>query len=83
MYPLPDIHTLTRNLKGRALFTKFDICWGYHNVHIQEGNQWKAAFKTPLGLFEPLVMLFGQCNTPSTFQWVMDCMLHPLKLKYP
>ena len=37
----------------------------------------------PLGLFEPLVMLFGQCNAPSTFQQVMDCELHPLKLKYP
>ena len=72
VYPLLDIHTLTRNLEGRVLFTKFDVHWGYHNVQIQEGDQWKATFKMPLGLFEPLLMLFGQCNMPSTFQWVLQ-----------
>ena len=74
---------LTRNLEGRMLFTKFDIRWGYHNVCIREGDQWKAAFKIPLGLYKPLVMLFGQCNVPATFQRVMDRLLRPLKLKYP
>jgi len=32
----------------------------------------KAAFKTPLGLFEPLVMTFGLCNAPATFQTFMN-----------
>ena len=83
VYPLPDITSLTRNLAGKCLFTKFDVRWGYHNVCIRDGDQWKAAFKTPLGLFEPMVMLFGQCNAPATFQRVMDHILRPLKLKYP
>ena len=30
-----------------------------------------------------MVMLFGQCNAPATFQRVMDHILQPLKLKYP
>ena len=30
-----------------------------------------------------MVMLFGQCNAPTTFQHVMDHILRPLKLKYP
>ena len=30
-----------------------------------------------------MVMLFGQCNAPATFQHVMDRILRPLKLKYP
>ena len=30
-----------------------------------------------------MVMLFGQCNAPATFQRVMDRILRPLKLKYP
>ena len=83
VYPLPDINSLTRNLAGKCLFMKFDIRWGYHNVCIRDGDQWKAAFKTPEGLFEPMVMLFGQCNAPATFQHVMDRILRPLKLKYP
>jgi len=32
----------------------------------------KAAFRTNRGLFEPLVMFFGLCNSPVTFQTMMD-----------
>ena len=49
-----------------------DLRWGYHNVRIKEGDEEKAAFITPKGLFEPTVMLFGLCNAPSTFQAMMN-----------
>ena len=49
-----------------------DIQWGYNNICIKEGDEWKAAFTTPFGLYEPLVMFFGQCNSPPTFQAFMD-----------
>jgi RNase H-like domain found in reverse transcriptase/Reverse transcriptase (RNA-dependent DNA polymerase) len=32
----------------------------------------KAAFKINKGLFEPTVMFFGMCNSPATFQAMMD-----------
>jgi hypothetical protein len=53
-------------------FTKFDICWGYNNVRIKEGDEWKAAFLTKQGLFKPLVMFFGLTNSPATFQQMMN-----------
>ena len=59
-------------MKDATLFTKFDIRWGYNNIHIHEEDQWKATFITPLGLFEPTVMFFGFCNTPSMFQAFMN-----------
>jgi len=59
-------------LKNAKYFTKLDICWGYNNILIKEGDKWKAAFKTKLGLFEPTVMFFGLCNSPATFQKMMD-----------
>ena len=59
-------------MKESTLFTKFNIRWGYNNIHIREEDQWKAAFITPMGLFEPTVMFFGFCNTPPTFQAFMN-----------
>jgi hypothetical protein len=71
-YPLPLISELVDKLKGAKIFTKLDIRWGYNNVRIKKGDEWKAAFKTNRGLFEPTVMLFGLCNSPATFQAMMD-----------
>jgi Reverse transcriptase (RNA-dependent DNA polymerase) len=59
-------------LKGAKYFSKFDVRWGYNNVRIQSGDEWKAAFKTNRGLYEPTVMFFGMCNSPATFQAMMD-----------
>jgi hypothetical protein len=40
----------------------------------------KAAFVTPLGLYEPLVMQFGLCNTLSMFQRMVDEVLAEEKI---
>ena len=39
---------------------------------MKEGDEWKTAFITNRGLFESLVMTFGLCNAPATFQAMMD-----------
>jgi hypothetical protein len=70
-YPLPLIDDLIHRLKDARYFTKLDIRWGYNNVHIREGNEWKAAFRTNRGLFEPLVMYFCLTNSSATFQTMM------------
>ena len=43
-YPLPLIQELIDKLKDSKVFTKMDIRWGYNNIHIKEGDEWKAAF---------------------------------------
>ena len=45
---------------------------------MKEGDEWKAAFRTNRGLFEPLVMFFGLCNSPTTFQTMMNHIFHDL-----
>jgi hypothetical protein len=62
-------------LKGAKYFTKLDVHWGYNNIRIRKGDEWKAAFKTNKGLFEPMVMFFGMCNSLATFQAMMDDIL--------
>jgi hypothetical protein len=71
-YPLPLIPELIDRLNGCSLYTKFDIRWGYNNVWIKEGGEWKAAFITNEGLFEPTIMFFGLTNSPATFQTMMN-----------
>ena len=59
-------------LKGSQYFTKLDIQWGYNNVRLKQGDEWKAAFMMNQGLFEPTVMFFGLMDSPATFQAMMD-----------
>jgi len=54
------------------LCVKLDICWGYINIHIGEGDEWKASFICKRAVFKPTVMFFGLTNSPRTFQQVMD-----------
>ena len=71
-YPLPLISQLVNKPKGLKWFTKIDLWWGYNNVCIKEGNEWKAAFVCHWGSFEPVVMYFGLCNSLATFQTMMN-----------
>ncbi len=68
----PLIPQVINCLRGCTLFTKVDVRWGYNNIRIKEGDEWKAAFLTPEGLFEPTVMFFGLTNSPATFQMMMN-----------
>ena len=80
-YLLPLIDDLIHCLKGARYFTKLDVHWGYNNVCIKEGDEWKAAFHTNRGLFEPLIMYFSLTNSPTTFQTMMNEIFHDLILQ--
>ena len=58
-YPLPLISDILENIGTKKVFTKIDLRWGYNNMRIKEGNEWKAAFMILEGLFEPMVIFFG------------------------
>jgi hypothetical protein len=77
-YPLPLIGELIDKLKGAKYYTKLDVRWGFNNIRMKEGDEWKAAFRTKLGLFEPTVMFFGLTNSPATFQTMMNNIFHDL-----
>jgi hypothetical protein len=71
-YPFSHISQIVEKLKGSKIFTKMDLHWGYNNVRIKKGDEWKGAFVCHLGSFEPTVIYFGMCNLPATFQQMMN-----------
>jgi hypothetical protein len=52
-YPLLLALDIINQLRGTCYFTKFDVRWGYNNVQIKEGDEWKAVFATNRSLFKP------------------------------
>ena len=77
-YPLLLITDLVDSMGNKKLFAKMDLQWGYNNVHIKEGDEWKAAFTTYVGLFEPVVMFFGMTNSLATFQGMINEIIRDL-----
>ena len=77
-YPLPLISDVLENIGTKKIFTKMNLRWGYNNVRIKEGDEYKAAFIMPEGSFKPMVMFFGLTNSPATFQVMMNELLRDL-----
>ncbi|KAJ2935763.1 hypothetical protein H1R20_g1331, partial [Candolleomyces eurysporus] len=67
-YPLPHIDDLLDRTQGCKFFTVINLKNAFNLIRIREGDEWKTAFWTPLGLYEYLVMPFGLSNAPSFFQ---------------
>jgi len=51
------------NIGTKKVFMKMNLRWGYNNVRIKEGDEWKTAFMIPERSFEPMVMFFGLTNS--------------------
>jgi hypothetical protein len=75
-YPLPCIDNLFDQLAGAHVFSKIDLCSGYHHrIHAEDIP--KTAFTTRYGLFEYLVKSFGLTNAPTHFMYLMNYIFMP------
>lgn len=70
---LPLTNSAFELMQDAMIFTKLDLRNTYHLVHIK--NEWKTAFKMPLGYLEYLVMSYGPTNASAIFQALINDVL--------
>ena len=81
-YPLPRIDMCLDCLASTKIFSTTDLQSAYMQLEVAEEGRHKTAFITKYGLFEYLVMPFGLCNAPSTFQRCVELIFRGIQWKY-
>jgi hypothetical protein len=75
-YRLPYIEDILRKLRSAKFISTIDLKNGYWQVPLEPSSREKTAFTVPgRGLFQFVVMPFGLCNAPATFQRLLDMVL--------
>lgn len=77
-YPIPKIEEILDKIGRSQYFSTIDLISGFHQIEIHPDDIEKTAFSTDSGHFEYLRMPFGLNNAPSTFQRLMNNVLHGL-----
>ncbi len=81
-YPLPRIDDIIDSVGHAKFVTKIDLMKGYYQVELTRKARPISAFITPFGLYEFVVMPFGMCNAPCTFQRLINYTLQELEGVY-
>lgn len=74
-HPIPLLSETLSNLAGAKWFTKLDVRAAFNQLRIRKGDEWLTSFATRYGQFEWLVMPFGLCNAPATWQSFINSLI--------
>ena len=82
-HPLPRGPETMESLVGARYFSTVDLKSGFWQIKMAEESRQYTAFTVgSLGIYEFLRMPYGLCNTPATFQRLMQKCLGELNLQY-
>ena len=71
-YPIPLIEETLAQLEGAKYFTKIDIRQAFYRIRMSEDSEELTTFLTRFGAFKYLVMPFGLCNGPASWQHLIN-----------
>lgn len=80
-YALQNIEEAFAALTRSKWLSVMDLKSDFYHVGMEEEDEPKTAFVTPMGFWEFSRMPQGVTNDPSTFQRVMEKCMHSLNLK--
>ncbi|KAI1004419.1 hypothetical protein K3495_g3793 [Podosphaera aphanis] len=78
-HPLPNAQDEIQRAAEHNFYAFLDLENGFWQIPMHKDSQEKTAFVTPFGIYEWLVMPFGLCNAPATFQAFMEEVLEPYR----
>lgn len=78
VYPILVFDQLVDKLGAASWFSVLDLHFGYHQIRLQPGEEYKTAFSTHAGHFEFCVVPFGATGAPATFEGAMNVTLAPI-----
>jgi hypothetical protein len=81
-YPLPRVDDTLDELKDANFYANLDLAYGFWQVRVRDRDIHKTAFQTLDGLMEWVVLSFGLCNAPATFQRMMTDILGDFLRKF-
>ena len=82
-YPLPRIQEALESLVGAGHFSCLDLKSRFWQIKMEDASKQYTTFTVGnLGFSKCNQMPFGICNTPATFQWLLQNCMGELNLTY-
>ena len=66
--PIPTVDEVVENLSGSTVFSKLDLCLGFHQIELDEESRDITTFAAHEGLFRYKRLSYGVNSAPETYQ---------------
>lgn len=81
-HPIHTLDNIIDELCGPSIFSKIDLRYGYHRIHMKPSDEWKMIFQTKFRLYKWLVIPFRLTNFLRNFMKFLNHVLKPFINKF-